>query len=319
VAIATDGPGRADAWRALSAPRLDAHAVREGTGEAVLAIPGQGSWPWFEVGERRVAGTFERGLVVWRARRTECAHDLLGELFGTEAPRWDPLVVCFLLPAAYEAYVRARHPDKEVADRKLRSGTFRANDGFAMRVRAVGQAIDFYSHAVGFFTGERLASPRTKGPDGKEVVDDDVYPWFHEGLGYLLSLELWGTADSHFFSRTESSAKRISPLPRPKPENRETLLAWVGQNLLAGRGLGLREVLTRSLNGLDFQASMEAWTFLRFLALLDPEAFRRLPAALTAEVEGARAVRADRALTATYGRNLDALEALWRAWLLEVV
>jgi hypothetical protein len=187
-----------------------------------------------------------------------------------------------------------------------------------MRVRSIAAAIDLYTHAVGFYTGERLACPRAKGPDGKEVVQDDAYAWFQEGLGYLLTLELWDSAGSRFSSFVESNVKQVSPLPRPDPATRDTLTSWVAATLLAGRGPALRDVLTRSLNGLDFLASMEAWTFLRFLALLDPEAFRRLPAALAAQLDGPWADRADRAFVATYGRGLDALEALWRAWLLEV-
>jgi hypothetical protein len=270
------------------------------------------------VGTRRVAGTFERGVIVFRARRTEGAHDLLRHLFGADVVRWDPPSVCFLVPRSYEAVIRAQHPEAGAAEGRLKSGTYAGREAFAFRVGGIATALDFYTHAAGFFTAEKISSPKKAGPDGKEVADRDAYPWFQEGLGYLLTLELWDSADSHFFSRTESHQKLASPLPKPEPVTRDTLLAWVGANVLAGRGLALKDLLSRSLNALDFHASMEAWSFLRFLALYDPEAFRRLPAALAAQATGPYPDRADAAFTAVYGKCAAELEVLWRAWLLEV-
>jgi hypothetical protein len=313
VRLASEAPARSAAWRRLAEPALEAYGTEES-----LEVPDHGPCPWLKVGSRRVAGTFERGVVVFRARRTECAHELLRNLLGPEVKRWDPPAVCFLLPKAYEALIRAQSPDEATAERRLKSGTFAGRDAFLLRVGSIGIALDFYAHVAGFLTAERIASPRRPGPDGKDVVDDGAYAWFHEGLGYLLSLELWDSADSHFFSRTESHTKLASTLPKPELATRDTLLAWVGANVLAGRGLTLNDVLSRSLNALDFHASMEAWSFVRFLALYDLEAFRRLPAALAAQHEGAYLARADAAFTAVYGKCAAELEVLWRAWLLEV-
>jgi hypothetical protein len=90
------------------------------------------------------------------------------------------------------------------------------------------------------------------------------------------------------------------------------------EQLVAGHGHRLRDVCARSLNNLDFLASMEAYTFLRFLFLYDPAAARGFPAALRAQTEGPQVDRTVRALGETFGMGLDELERLWRAFVLEI-
>ena len=72
------------------------------------------------------------------------------------------------------------------------------------------------------------------------------------------------------------------------------------------------------LNDLDFLASMEAYTFLRFLFLYDPVAARKLPRELRKRAAEPQIDRTNRALLATFGRDLDGLETLWRAFVLEI-
>ena len=63
---------------------------------------------------------------------------------------------------------------------------------------------------------------------------------------------------------------------------------------------------------------MQAWSFVRFLLLYDAEAFRRLPALLREPQYGSELARADRALKACYGKGVDELAPLWRAFAIEV-
>ena len=80
----------------------------------------------------------------------------------------------------------------------------------------------------------------------------------------------------------------------------------------------MREVFGSSLNNLDRFRAIYAWTFVRFLALYDPDGFRAFPKALRAETEGAQADRALRAIEKAFGKKADVLLALWRAYLLEL-
>jgi hypothetical protein len=92
----------------------------------------------------------------------------------------------------------------------------------------------------------------------------------------------------------------------------------VREHLRDGSAPKLREVLGRSLNNLDLMTSLQAWTFLRFLACYDPDALRRLPDALRSRTEGSAARRSEDALVEATGRDLEELEALWRAFTLEI-
>ena len=85
-----------------------------------------------------------------------------------------------------------------------------------------------------------------------------------------------------------------------------------------GRAYSLREVCSKSLNNLDFCASMQAYTFLRFLFLEDPARAQRLPPALRARTGGPQADRTDRALREVFGSGLAELERFWRAFVVEI-
>ena len=90
------------------------------------------------------------------------------------------------------------------------------------------------------------------------------------------------------------------------------------QNLLHGAAYSLREVFGRSLNNLDRLATLQAWTFLRFLYLYDPIGGKKFPPALGAQLEGPMPDRADGALKEAFGRDTDELERLWRRFTLEI-
>jgi hypothetical protein len=270
--------------------------------------------PVLRVGKRLVASGYTRANTVYLARRTQCAHTLMRLTLGDDVDCWDRWPLYFLSSTQYEAFIRHRHKDAKTRRRKLRFSTYDGNDCYALRSRGFKYALDLYTHTAGFFTIQRLVSPEKPG-GGR---DYDKYPWFKEGYGLLLSLAIFDTAHSWFTSRSESAGKAQPTLPLPETRSRAVCLAYIRDQLYDGALPPLRGILGNSLNNLDRFRALVAWTFVRFLALLDPAAFRRLPAALRAQTEGAQADRSERALRAAFGKEAGELERLWRICLLEL-
>jgi hypothetical protein len=310
IAYARAAPGRVAAWEACRQPG-DAYATK-----GLLNFPGlEEPKPVLRVEKRLVASGYTRGNTIYLARRTQCPHTLMRLMLGDDAVLWDRSPVYFLRPRQYEAFIRFRHKDAETRRRKLRFSTYRAKDCYAQRTSNFGVALDLYAHAVGIWTTDELASPKKPGGG----LDYDTYAWFKEGYGLLLSLAIFDTAKSWFTSTTESAGKAPPTLPLPENRSRAVCLAYIRDQLYDGSLPPLREILGNSLNNLDRFRALEAWTYVRFLALLDPEAFRKLPAALRAQTEGAQVDRSERALRAAYGREASELERLWRISLLELL
>jgi len=236
-------------------------------------------------------------------------HFLLGE----DAALWTPPALLFLGADEYAALVRALHPDEEAFALYSRYGNYEHRDFYAIRAWGAANAAERYAHGAGYLTLYALAVP---GQDGER--DTRAHAWLLEGFGYLASLELFDQGNVSFVSLEESQRKR--PVTRPAPANKTAAAcrAWVREQVLAGNATPLSDVCARSLNDLDLCASLQAYTFLRFLFLYDPDGARRLPAALRAERAGPQAERVDRALKAALGKGLADLEPLWRAFLLEV-
>lgn len=234
-------------------------------------------------------------------------------LLGEDAALWTPPALLFLGADEYGALVRALHPDEEAFTLYSSYGNYEHRDFYAIRVWGAGNAAERYAHGAGYLTLYALAVP---GQDGER--DTRAHAWLLEGFGYLASLELFDQGNVSFVSLEESQRKR--PWTRPAPANRTAAAcrAWVREQVLAGNASPLRDVCARSLNDLDLCASLQAYTFLRFLFLYDPDGARRLPAALRAERAGPQAERVDRALKVALGKGLADLEPLWRAFLLEV-
>lgn len=301
--------GRVAAWEACRQPG-DAYATKE-----TLHFPGlQEPKPVLRVVQRLVASGYTRGNTLYLARRTECPHALMRVVLGDDVKRWDRSPVYFLSRVQYEAFIRHRHKDTETRKRKLRFSTYDGQDCYAQKTGNLAVALDLYAHAAGFWTMGRLASPEKPG-GGR---DYDRYSWLKEGFGLLLSLAIFDTAHSWFTSRTESTGKAPPTLPLPETRSRAVSLAYIRDQLYDGALPPLREILGNSLNNLDRFRALEAWTFVRFLALYDPAAFRRLPAALRAQTEGPQVDRSERALSAAFGKDARELERLWRIWLLEL-
>ncbi len=228
-------------------------------------------------------------------------------LLGDAAPRWQPSPVLFLEPKPYAALVRALHPDPAAFKLYSRFENYEHRDFFAIRVYQVGDAAERYAHGAGYYTMFRAAAHDTR-----------CHAWLLEGFGYLVSLEMFDRAHLSFVSIEETATKRAYTRPPPAQRTRANCLAWLREQMIAGHAYPLREVCSKSLNNLDFCASMQAYTFLRFLFLYEPAKAQHLPAALRAQAGGSQADRADRALREVLGRGLAELERFWRAFVVEI-
>jgi hypothetical protein len=161
-----------------------------------------------------------------------------------------------------------------------------------------------------------LAAPAAPGAAGKR--NTRCYAWLLEGFGYLVSLEMFDRAHLSFVSIEETATKRVYTRAPPAQRTRANCLQWLREQVIAGHAYPLREVCSKSLNNLDFCASMQAYTFLRFLFLYEPAKAKGLPPALRAQAAGPQADRADRALREVFGLGLADLERFWRAFVVEI-
>jgi hypothetical protein len=305
-------PGRIESWAALRRP---AEPVERSN--LTLTVPGFfTNGPLFRYGDRHAGGSYSDKNCVFLVARMECAHKLMRHLFGERANRWDPSPVYFLTKKHYKAFVYGRHTDESERKYWMRHAGYRGEDCQAFRIDFAG-ALDIYAHAAGYYTAARLSVPPNADDPEDGKPQWGLYAWFKEGLGFLLTLELFDTADSSFVSRKESTGKIDDATP-PERKNRANCMAWVRSRLLAGSARSLRAVLGTSLNNLDRADSLQAWTFLRFLALYDPAGFRKLPEALRGQIRGAQVERAATALREAFGKDLAELERLWGIYVLEL-
>ena len=334
-------PRRADLHEALGHVRIGENYARPGMVEMVKLMPWRLQiWHNGATGPVTVARSeFARkipgladDLVYYRAEECDVGSALAaGEetavavartqaflrlLLGDEAPRWQPSPVLFLQPKPYAALVRALHPDPDAFKLYSRFENLEHRDLYAIRVYAVGDAAERYAHGAGYHTMFQLAVP--PAPSAASGKDTRCYAWLLEGFGYLVSLEMFDRAHVSFVSIEETATKRVYTRAAPAKRTRANCLAWLREQMTAGRAYPLREVCAKSLNNLDFCASMQAYTFLRFLFLYDPAAAKRLPLALRAQTDGPQAGRADRALLEVFKKGLAELERFWRAFVLEI-
>jgi hypothetical protein len=222
-------------------------------------------------------------------------------VLGEKAEPWTPPPLLFLGAAEYEAMVRALHPNEQEFALYHRFENYEHKDFYAIRVYGEANAAERYAHGAGYLTMYGLVA---KG-------DERAHAWLLEGFGYLVSLELFDAGNLSYASIDESKAKARGAAAPPAARTRDACLAWVAEEMRAGRGYALEEVFAKSLNDLDLCASLEAWSFLRFLFLCDPEAGKRFPAALRDAKGGTQAARTDSALLAAFGKDRAELERLW--------
>lgn len=272
--------------------------------------------PRFRVGARTVASVFAAEPTRLLVRDTVAVHALLRDLFP-EGPVYDPPDVYFLDLGAYREFVTARVADEARRKRLLSLSACRGTRFLAVRALTPVRGRDIHAHLTGFISLQFMASP--PDPEGEEGdIDATAWAWLKEGVGYLLSLELYDTAETWFVSHLESSGKLRHVVPPPEVKTTKSLTAWLRAHLLDGAAWPVAEVFGKTLNNLDLLASVEAWSFVRFLAVYDPAALAKLPSELRAEESGAFPDRADRALRATFGADTATLERLWRAWVQEI-
>ncbi|MHC4955269.1 MAG: hypothetical protein ACYTGZ_15555 [Planctomycetota bacterium] len=309
VAFARAMPERLAAWKKCAKP-VDAFDTKK-----TVSFPGvKEAKPLLRVGERQVSSGYTRANTVYLARRTECSHAMLRHLFGESVERWDKSPLYFLSPRQFRQFVYARHRDASTRKRKLRFSTYQTKECAIIKVNGEFRfPLDLYAHSVGFRTMENIVSP--KKADGKP--DDSRYPWIKEGVGLLLTLEMLNSANSWFTSTRESTGKLQPSQPLPEKKTRANCLAYVRGQLYDGALPPLREIWGNSLNNLDRNRALHAWTFIRFIALYDPAGFRKLPAELKAQTEGAQADRTARALQKAFGVDANELVRLWRIYLLD--
>jgi hypothetical protein len=225
-------------------------------------------------------------------------------LLGAEAELWTPPPLVFLGAKEYEATVRTLHPKEDEFALYHKFENYEHRDFYAIRVYGEADARERYAHGAGYLTMYGLVA---KG-------DERAHAWLLEGFGYLASLELFEAGNISYASIDESKAKARGAAAAPAARTRDACLAWVNAEMKAGRGYPLEEIFAKSLNDLDLCASLEAWSFLRFLFLYDPEAAKRFPAALRDAKGGTQAERTAAALLSAFGKGVADLDALWRAF-----
>jgi hypothetical protein len=225
-------------------------------------------------------------------------------LLGDKASIWTPPPLVFLGADPYQAMVKALHPDEKAFQLYHAYENYEHEDFYAIRVYDVANAAERYAHGAGYLTMYGLVA------NG----DTAAHAWLLEGFGYLASLEVFDTGNISFSSIDETKAKRAGAQPPPAERTRAACLAWVRGEVKGGRGAPIADVCGRSLNDLDLCASLEAYSFVRFLFLYDPDAARKFALGLRDAKGDTQAARVDAALRASFGRGLDELERLWLAF-----
>ncbi|MDH3593142.1 MAG: hypothetical protein OER88_14750, partial [Planctomycetota bacterium] len=228
----------------------------------------------------------------------------------------------FVNPEAYVDIVSAFVPDAQERKTALKYQNFNAGKFYMWRTDSVTRAIDSYGHRGGYWTVARLAAPTLppSGEEGEEPKRDwNANEWLLEGFGYFVTLELFDTAITYTSSARETARKRYTrDAPASHERTRRTVFEWVAEQVLAGNAVPVRDLVGRSLNNLDELASLQSYTLVRFLFLYDKDAMNDLMRTLAKQTDGAPWERYDRAFQKHFGMGIDAIERLWRAFLLEV-
>jgi hypothetical protein len=276
-------------------------------------VPGIGVRPRYSVDGNLVSGTVPDADVRVIASAIHAPRAMLRELFA-DVRTWTPPLCVFVPPEDYRRCVETLVPAGSERESALKANTYRAPDMAIFRIDDAEHGRDSHAHSVGFHSAAMSAAPRGDGEP-----DWQAYAWFREGVGYFTATELVGTGIVFYYSTQESSSKIAASVPPPKRRGRAELLGWLQGQILDGTTEPLRNVCGRTLNSLDLLLSLEAWSFVEFLAAYDPENLRGLPAALAEQTEGSYADRSEAALKACFGKGFAELEPLWRAFVLEIM
>jgi len=312
VALAGRFPEVRQRWHALAT-----RGVETEQRERMIAVPGlDAELEVFPAGPRALATTDTPEVAARYVRGVLRTQSLLLDLLGPGERDWDPKVVLFLAPEAFESMVRRLHPGAEQADFYLRYDNYEHSEFYAIRSYEPLGAMERYAHGAGHLTAFERAAPPLDG--GTKARDAEAYAWWREGLGYFVSFEVTDRGYLQFVSIEESSAKRAFTREVPEAKTKAACLAWLREQVAAGAAYPLGEVCGMRLNALDFCASFQAWSFVRLLAAWDADAFRRLSGSMRTAEPGSTLERSDRALRECFGRGVEEWAPLWREFVLEV-
>jgi hypothetical protein len=282
--------------------------------ENPFSVPGvPNELPTVVCGEQEFVTTLEGDGTRLLAADTQRVYALITALLGAKAEPWAPYRFCVLDSIGYRRMIHDVHDDPEEQKARMRFGTYAHEEFFGLQAENLAAARDYVAHSIGFYSMQLMAAP---GEGDK--VDTEAYAFLREGFGYLLSIELFDSAAMYFHSDTESASKVRYTIPPPKVRNRKSCTAWLTDLGRRGELLEMPQVFGRSLNNLDFHASIQAWSFLRFLSYYDPAGFRNLPLFLREKEKGSYAARVEEALEDSFEVSAKRLEKLWRAWLMEI-
>ncbi len=305
------------AWAKIRAQKTNLRLARD-----TYDLPGYRALPMVRLGKRYVlhdGPSFDAKEI---ARASAHAAQFVDEMIQKPGGSWTPRISVFVNPAGYRAVLEAISPEPTALARRLKYQNFSNENFYMWRCESVAMAMDAFSHRCAYRTMARIAAPVLPGQDKDVKVpkrDLRANAWLREGFGYFASLELFNTAMTRTVSTSATERKRYTrDAPHFKLRNRLTIIDWVGEQVAAGVHVPLTDLVGQSLNNLDELGSFQAYTFLRFLYFVEPQATADFFVVLSEQTEGAPFVRVDRALRRTHGRSLKELERLWRLFLLEI-
>jgi len=301
-------PARLAAWRKCAASK-----TADPSDETTVISGLQGAQPVFRVGARQIASGFPAKSTAQFANKTECVQSMLRLTLGADAKPWDLGPVYFLRRDQYRDFLGALSLKPGERENWMKRRHYWGPKVQAFGARDLAEALDFYSHVAALYTIGKISGPFPKTDPSRQSP-----PWLLEGYGLFVTLELFDTAETFLTSGRESTGKIESPLPPPTPIMRASALAHTRGELYVGSLPSLRELFGASMNGLDKVRSVQAWTFIRFLLLYDPDGFKKLPDAIRAQKGNSRADRSEAAIRAAFAIDAAKLERLWRLYLLEL-
>ncbi|MEM8885195.1 MAG: hypothetical protein AAGD14_14100 [Planctomycetota bacterium] len=278
-----------------------------------LRVPGhRGTVMLYEVEDMLVSGWFKEPWPRVFADQSAVPYRFLRALFGKDGIEpWKPETLLYVGAQTYKRIIDASVPR---ADRKkyYAWAAFPHDDFYAFWVDSSNEALHAWTHSAVFYSAYYATTP-----DGSEAKQQH-FDWFLEGCGYLASLEVADWAGTGFSSSAGTGGKVRYSVPPPEERDRAHVEPWLRAQLMDGLALSLPDLCNRSLNQLDLLASLQAASFVRFLAIWDEKAFRRLPMMLRIAKGKNSRDRTELALKACFGKGFRELEPLWLAFTLEI-
>lgn len=261
-----------------------------------------------------VAGRWRIGLdikgaeAVEVAERTEATFALLHHLYGKDARGACPPIL-LIRRDLWEKLLDERIPD-EARRKTVRYGNmYQGPECVAIPRNAPDEKLDSFGNLLGVQMA--MAASSRLGPDGQPLRSQ---PWYVQGIAYVVTLEVYDRALT--LTWTKESMARVKD-PPPLPPTRTGCAEWVRRQVRSGAACPIKDLLGKTHNEIPMPSCIQAASFLRFLYLYDADAARRLPAAMR-DAEGGQAEAARKGLEGAFGMSVEDLDALWRAFVLDV-